>query len=106
MVVVVFRARVRADVSAQVGDQAAAQNARMLELATTMPGFISYKDFAAEDGENVTIVEFDTQEHSAAWRDHPEHRAVQQWGREALFSEYQIQVCEVLRVASFRAESP
>jgi heme-degrading monooxygenase HmoA len=105
MIVVVFRARVRAGLSPELEKRAAEQNARMLQLGTTMPGFVSYKDFVAEDGENVTIVEFETQEHSAAWRDHPEHRAVQQWGREALYSEYQIQVCEVARVSRFRAQS-
>jgi hypothetical protein len=35
---------------------------RMHELATRMPGFISYKDFAAADGETVTIVEFESEE--------------------------------------------
>jgi len=29
----------------------------MHELATRMPGFISYKDFASADGEGVTIVD-------------------------------------------------
>jgi hypothetical protein len=30
--------------------------ARMYELATRMPGFISYKDFVAADGESVSLV--------------------------------------------------
>ena len=69
----------------------------MYALASEMPGFISYKDFAAEDGEFVTVVEFDTAARLAAWRNHPEHVAAQQAGRERYFSWYQIQVCRVER---------
>lgn len=73
----------------------------MLELASAMPGFISYKDFAAEDGELVSIVEFETEEQNRAWRDHPEHRETQAYGRDHVFSEYRIQVTEVKRVTAF-----
>jgi heme-degrading monooxygenase HmoA len=98
MVVVVFRSRIRAGNDAEL----MADGARMYELASAMPGFVSYKDFAAEDGENVTIVEFDTLEHLAAWRDHPEHKKVQQRGRERYFSEYHIQVCSTVRDYEFK----
>lgn len=101
MVVTVFRSRIRPDVTAQLGAQAAQHGARMYELASAMPGFISYKDFNAADGETVSIVEFDTHEHVIAWRDHPEHRAVQEWGREHVFSQYQIQVCDLVRTSKF-----
>lgn len=82
-----------------------ADGARMYELACAMPGFVSYKDFAAQDGENVTIVEFDTLEHLAAWRDHPEHKQVQQRGRDVYFSEYRIQVCTTVRDYDFKRGS-
>lgn len=74
----------------------------MYELAVSMPGFVSYKDFIAEDGENVSIVEFDTLEHLAAWKDHPEHRQAQADGRERFFSEYRIQVCSTVREYDFK----
>lgn len=73
----------------------------MYELASAMPGFLSYKDFVAEDGENVAIVEFESLETLAAWRDHVEHRVVQQQGREKFFTEYRIQVCTPVRVSEF-----
>jgi heme-degrading monooxygenase HmoA len=94
VIVTVFRARVRAGI-----DEAAltAIGARMAELAPTMPGFVSYKDYAAEDGEGVTIVEFDTLEHQLAWRMHPEHQEAQKRAREEFFSEYRVTVCERLR---------
>ena len=69
----------------------------MYELASKMPGFVSYKDFTAEDGENVTIVEFESLETLAAWRDHPEHKRAQARGRAEFFSEYHIQVCTTVR---------
>jgi heme-degrading monooxygenase HmoA len=93
MVVVVFRSRLREGVEQEIMKV----GARMYELASSMPGFISYKDFAAEDGEGVAIVEFDSLENVTAWRDHPEHKEAQRQGREAFFSEYCIQVCELVR---------
>jgi heme-degrading monooxygenase HmoA len=62
---------------------------------------VSYKDFVADDGESVSIVEFDTPEHLAAWREHPEHRKVQARAREALLSEFRVQVCRLERQATF-----
>jgi heme-degrading monooxygenase HmoA len=103
MVVIVFRSRLRAGAGTDEGLMAV--GARMYELASAMPGFASYKDFNAEDGEAVTIVEFDTLEHLAAWRTHPEHKEVQQRGRERYFSEYHIQVCTTVRDYNFKRES-
>lgn len=101
MVVIVFRSRIRAGAEAGL----MTDGTRMYELASAMPGFVSYKDFTAPDGENVTIVEFDTLEHLAAWRNHPEHEQVQQRGRDQYFSEYHIQVCTTVRDYDFKRES-
>jgi heme-degrading monooxygenase HmoA len=101
MIVTVFRARLRPDLNADVLSQLATRGARMYELASAMPGFISYKDFSAADGESVSIVEFETEAQVRAWRDQPEHLAVQAWSRDVVFSEYQIQVCALLRVSRF-----
>jgi len=98
MVVIVFRSRLRAGVDPSplgpVGE-------RMYELATQMPGFISYKDFSAADGEGVSIVEFESMETLAAWRNHPEHLEAQRIGREQFFAEYRIQVCTIARAYAF-----
>ena len=98
MVVIVFRSRVRPGVDPALF---APIGARMDELARQMPGFVSYKDFAAADGEGVTIVEFESLETLAAWRNHPEHLEAQRAGREQLFAEYQIQVCTPTRSYRF-----
>ena len=94
MVVIVFRARLRDGVDAT---RLAAAGARMYELASAMPGFLSYKDYAAEDGETLTLVEFASEATLLAWRNEPEHLAVQQQGRDEFFLDYHIQVCEPRR---------
>lgn len=101
-VVVVFRSRLRDDVDLGALEAAAG---RMYELASAMPGYLSYKDFAAEDGESVAIVEFSDMDSLLAWRNHPEHQAMQQRGREEFFSSYEIQVCAPVRAYSFDAKS-
>jgi heme-degrading monooxygenase HmoA len=99
-VVVVFRSRLRADVDLDALEMVAA---RMYELASAMPGFISYKDFIADDGESVSIVEFADAASLLAWRNHPEHQRVQQRGREEFMAEYRIQVCRPEREYGFSA---
>ncbi|MEC5384284.1 antibiotic biosynthesis monooxygenase [Uliginosibacterium sp. H3] len=94
MVVVVFRSRIREGADFAALEEA---GARMAELARSMPGFISYKDFAAADGEYVSIVEFVDTQTLLAWRNHPEHQAVQARGRREFMSEYRVQVCTPLR---------
>lgn len=98
MIVIVFRSRLRPGIDL---DELVRLGGRMYELASAMPGFVSYKDYTAEDGENVSIVQFESLATLEAWRTHPEHRAVQQRAREALMSEYHIQVCETVRDYGF-----
>ncbi len=98
MVITVFRSRLRAEHADDFQQLAA----RMLELAKSMPGFISYKVYVAEDGERATIIEFESPEHLRAWREHPEHREAQRIGRERFYDEYSIQVCEPTRESRFK----
>lgn len=99
MVVIVFRTRLREGINEQ---ELATIGGRMYEIASAMPGFISYKDFTAEDGESVSIVEFESLDTLATWREHPEHRLAQQRGRDEFFAKYHIQVCTPVRDYSFR----
>ena len=94
MVVIVFRARLREGVNLVALE---ALGKRMFELASAMPGFVSYKDFSASDGEGVSIVEFENEASVQAWYAHPEHREAQQKGRAEIFSEYRVQVCTPYR---------
>ena len=97
MIVTVFRSRLNPESQEEYMQWAA----RMSELATTIPGYISHKGFVAQDGERVTIVEFETEEAMRIWATHPEHVAAKKKGRKTFFTEYQIQVCSVKRDSSF-----
>jgi heme-degrading monooxygenase HmoA len=101
MIVTIFRSRLNAEAQ----DEYQRWDAKMSALATAMPGYISHKRFIAKDGERVTIVEFDTEEHHRAWASHPEHRAAQALGRSRFYSEYHIQICTVHHGNRFKADS-
>ena len=97
MVITVFRARVRPELQ----EKYVAWVARMRDLASKMPGFISHKGFRADDGERVSIVEFESEEAQRAWRMHPEHVAAQIKGRKDFYEEYRIQVCVLQRESAY-----
>jgi heme-degrading monooxygenase HmoA len=99
MIVTVFRSRLRPGVR----DEYVALVERMTEIARTMPGYISHKGFFADDGERVTIVEFEHEEGMRAWRTNPEHRAAQKLAREKYYTEYSVQVCTLDRESKFKA---
>jgi heme-degrading monooxygenase HmoA len=62
-----------------------------------MTGLVDFKTFTADDGERVSIVVFDTWGHHRAWRHDDAHRAAQRRGREAIYAEYSIRVCQEIR---------
>ncbi len=100
MTVVVFRSRLSSDPAVQ--REYASEAARMLELARKVPGFISVKTFAAEDGERVTLVEYESDRAVAQWRENPEHVQAQIHGREKYYDEFILQTCDVIRSQTFR----
>ncbi len=100
MIVTVFRSRLLPGVR----DEYLALVARMNELAAAMPGYISHKGFFAEDDERVTVVEFESEEALRGWRMHPEHVEAQRKARKVYYSEYSVQVCEVVRESKFKRE--
>ena len=97
MVITLFRSRLRPEHQEEYAEWAG----RMRELALKTPGFLAIKTFNAEDGERVSIVEFESEETMRAWREHPEHRRAQELGRKLFYSEYRIQVCRPIRDYSF-----
>src|SRR5262245_46833994 len=94
MVLLLFKTQPRADI-----DQAEYQKAgaRMYELAAKQPGFISIKGYTADDGERISVVKFESAEAMAAWRRHPEHRAVQRRAREEFYESYSAQAFTSVR---------
>jgi len=92
-IITIFRSRLLPGTEAAI----IALGTRMYELASAIPGFISYKDFTAEDGENVAIIEFDSMESLAIWSANSEHLEAKERGRREFFKEYSIEICSILR---------
>ena len=97
-IVTVFRSRVRKETLGEYVPLAT----RMSELATKMPGYLAHKGFVADDGERVTIVEFESEEAHRAWAQHAEHVEAKKKGRATFYSEYKIQICAVQRESEFK----
>lgn len=100
MVVVVFRITHRHDLPAEEYEETAT---RMLELVSSMPGFVGM-DYAEVEGGELLVARFESHEALAAWRNHPEHQAAQKRGREQFFSSYRIEVCDTVRSYDFQGE--
>ncbi len=91
-IVTVFRSRLKPESGPEYHETAE----RMLDLARSMPGFVDFKAFEADDGERVSVITFASMETHRAWREHPEHRAAQRAGRERFYASYDISVSEVV----------
>ena len=103
MVLVVFRSRLRPEYAEEFQELAD----KLLELAQSMPGFISYKRYFNEDGERCSIIEFETAEQLLAWREHPVHRDAQRMGRERYYQEYTLHVFgKAIRESRFQHRGP
>ena len=85
MFLVIFRNRKRPGI-----DEAAyrADAARMEALARAQPGFLSFKSYAASDGEVVAMSEWASEAAVHAWGSHPEHAAIQRRGRDEYYETY------------------
>ena len=93
MMAVVFRSRLSRDVD----EDHANRSAEVFGYASKMPGFRSVKGYTAEDGESLTLVEFDPTDPLETQTKQAAHRQAQrEWG-DKLCSEYRVQVCEPVR---------
>lgn len=101
MIVTVFRTRLNPGVDDEYGPTAE----RMSELARAVPGYISHKGFVADDGERVTIVEFESEEALHKWRIDLEHREAKKRGFDSFYSEFKYQICSVIRERAWAARA-
>lgn len=102
MILTVFRSRLN-DHCRQEYEHFVATTSALAEQA---PGFLGHKMFVAEDGERVTLVEFDSMENQRAWSLGAVHREAAKAGRRGFYAEYRIQVCTVERDSKFSAPRP
>ena len=103
MFLVVFRNRKRTG-----HDDAAycADAEHMEQLARSQPGYLSFKSYAADDGEVIALSEWEDEAAARAWGDHPEHAAVQARGRAEYYADYTLFACSSPRVHSFDRSKP
>jgi len=74
--------------------------------ARSVPGFVDFKTFTADDGEHVSLVTFATLEAHQVWRNDRRHRDAQRRGRAELYSEYSIQVGQCTHVSRWSRDDP
>ncbi len=101
MIVTVFRSRLRLEAK----DAYLVMAKRLGAAVTAMPGYISHKLFTAEDGERLTCVEFENEEALRGWGIDPDHVEAKKLGRTTFFSEYSVQICNVLRTRRSTAKA-
>lgn len=97
MIVAVFRNRLREGVEEAYRKEAQAVAA----VAKEMPGYIAHKSYLADDGERVTIVEYQSEEALRAWARDSRHVAAKRLGRKEFYAEYKVQICSLLRESGF-----
>lgn len=91
MVFVIFRVRLREDVDlAALGDI----HTRAVEAVQQIPGFVRVREYAAEDGEFLTIAEFTSREAIEIWRSDPTHLRAKALGKQVFFREYSVHITE------------
>jgi heme-degrading monooxygenase HmoA len=99
-VLTVFRSRRRDESESTYHEVSEAMQA----AARSVPGFVDFKTFTAEDGENVSLVTFASLESHQVWRNDQRHRQAQRQGREEFYVEYSIQVGECTHVSRWSRE--
>lgn len=92
MIVTLFWSRLRPDMTEEEHQAYQSDFSNMLAQAEQMPGFLSFKAFTAEDGERLSVIQFESEETQRAWRTHAEHRIIQQRGRDSYYDRYRIVV--------------
>lgn len=101
MIVTVFRSHLRPGVQDEYGPMAK----QMSEAVGSIPGYISHKGFLAEDGERVTIVEFETENALQQWKMHAGHLEAKRLGFVKFFSSFKSQICNVTQTRSWDSKS-
>jgi heme-degrading monooxygenase HmoA len=101
MIVTVFRSRLVPGVQDEYGPMAR----QMSDSVRGIPGYISHKGFVAEDGERVTIVEFETEEALHEWKIHSGHLEAKKLGFTKFFSSFKFQICNVARARTWERKA-
>jgi heme-degrading monooxygenase HmoA len=92
--VVLFRIHLRDDIDADAYQRTFE---RMIALVQAVPGFRGIEGFTGEDGSELAVVWFDSDEAIAEWKRQPEHLAAQEQARREFFASYEITIADTDR---------
>ncbi|MGL5837990.1 MAG: antibiotic biosynthesis monooxygenase family protein [Sphingorhabdus sp.] len=92
-VAVIFVAQRLQDDEAGYGQAAAAMDA----LAAQQRGYCGIDSVRDADGLGITVSYWQDEAAAKAWRDHPEHAAIREAGRERWYSRYDLHVAVIGR---------
>jgi heme-degrading monooxygenase HmoA len=98
MIVLLFSTVPRND---EVREQHDEMTRAMRTLAEGLPGFLGWEEYAQADGGTFGVLRFEDEAVLAAWRDHPDHMEVHRRGVDDVYASYRVEVCELVREASF-----
>ena len=70
---------------------------RMVELASTMPGFLGIESVRGGDGVGITVSYWSSEEAIARWKSEAEHLAAQAMGKRRWYKHYELRVATVER---------
>jgi heme-degrading monooxygenase HmoA len=70
---------------------------RMVQLATTQPGFLGVESVRGGDGVGITVSYWSSEEAIAGWRNNWEHQRAQESGHRIWYENYQVRVARVER---------
>jgi heme-degrading monooxygenase HmoA len=71
--------------------------AEMNRLASLQPGYVGMDSVRGDNGLGITISYWTSDIFAKAWRDHPEHAAIREAGRDRWYSHYSLHVGEITR---------
>ena len=103
MFLIVFRNRKRPGMDAEAYQ---ADAVRMEALARAQAGFLSFKSYAAEDGEVIALSEWADEAAAREWGRQVDHVAVQARGRSEYYESYTLFACADPRIHHFERTGP
>ena len=90
---VIFVAQRTREDDAGYAEAAAAMDA----LAAQQPGYLGIDSVRGADRLGITVSYWQSDAAASAWRDHPDHAAIRQIGRDRWYSSYSLHVAELTR---------
>ena len=77
---------------------------KMVSLASEQPGFLGLESVRDDSGLGITVSYWQSRQAIKAWGRHADHRIAQEYGRNELYSWFQLRIAEVTSTRSFGME--